>query len=194
MFTQRPRARHVPGGWSVRETGEVDCVVGTRGGPAEREDVTFEAYLGQSSNTRAGSHLRECRACDSARRRLQPIRRGPITAKLMPATSSVSVVRWSDAKSAKAAATRQVDQIFAGFDVANRADIEKSVAKSMSGRLKTVGLSKKNGAIIEASFERFLTLLNAHLDLFFTFRSCCFLVIASARRYCHFGDSAVLEL
>lgn len=72
--------------------------------------------------------------------------------------------RWSDAKSAKAAATRQVDQIFTGFDVANRADIEKSVAKSMSGRLKTVGLSKKNGAIIEASFERFLTLLNAHLE------------------------------
>ncbi len=72
--------------------------------------------------------------------------------------------RWGDAKSAKAAAARQTELVFEGFDVENKADIQKSMAKSMSGRLKTIGLNKKNGAIVEASFERFITLLNAHLE------------------------------
>lgn len=72
--------------------------------------------------------------------------------------------RWGDTKSAKAAATRQAAQLFAGYEVEGLADIEKSIAKSMSGRLKNIGLSKKNGQIVETSFERFLSLLNAHLE------------------------------
>lgn len=72
--------------------------------------------------------------------------------------------RWSTAKAAKAAAKRQADHVFAGYEVENRAEIEKSIAKSMSGRLKLIGSTKKNGPLLEASFERFLSLLNAHLE------------------------------
>lgn len=72
--------------------------------------------------------------------------------------------RWGTSKAAKASATRQAEQIFAGYEVENRADIEKSIAKSMTGRLKLVGSSKKTAPILEASFERFLKLLNAHLE------------------------------
>ena len=72
--------------------------------------------------------------------------------------------RWGDAKSAKASATRQADAVFQGYEVEGRGDIEKSIAKSMSGRLKTIGLNKKNGAIVETSFERLLKLLNTHLE------------------------------
>ena len=72
--------------------------------------------------------------------------------------------RWGSTKSAKVAAKRQAAQIFSGYDVEGLADIEKSIAKSMSGRLKLVGLSKKNGEIVEKSFERFIKLLNAHLE------------------------------
>lgn len=72
--------------------------------------------------------------------------------------------RWSSAKAAKVAAKRQAEHIFAGYEVEGLDEIEKSIAKSMSGRLKVIGLNKKNGEIVEASFERFLTLLNAHLE------------------------------
>lgn len=72
--------------------------------------------------------------------------------------------RWGTAKAAKAAAKRQADFTFQGFEVENRDEIEKSIAKSMTGRLKLVGSTKKTGPILEASFERFLKLLNAHLE------------------------------
>lgn len=72
--------------------------------------------------------------------------------------------RWGTAKAAKVAATRQADFTFQGFEVENRDEIEKSIAKSMTGRLKLVGSTKKTGPILEASFERFLKLLNAHLE------------------------------
>ena len=72
--------------------------------------------------------------------------------------------RWGTAKAAKAAATRQADAVFEGYEVENRADIEKSIAKSMSGRLKLIGSTKKTTPVIEASFTRFLKLLNAHLE------------------------------
>lgn len=72
--------------------------------------------------------------------------------------------RWGTAKAAKAAATRQADAVFEGYEVENRADIEKSIAKSMSGRLKLIGSTKKTTPVIEASFARFLKLLNAHLE------------------------------
>lgn len=72
--------------------------------------------------------------------------------------------RWSATKTAKAAAKRQAELIFAGYDVEGMADIEKSIAKTMTGNLKTVGVVKKNIPILEASFERFLKLLNAHLE------------------------------
>lgn len=72
--------------------------------------------------------------------------------------------RWGTAKAAKAAATRQADAIFEGYEAEDRADIEKSIAKSMSGRLKLIGSTKKTVPVIEASFARFLKLLNAHLE------------------------------
>ncbi|HBH91517.1 MAG TPA: glutathione S-transferase family protein [Hyphomonadaceae bacterium] len=72
--------------------------------------------------------------------------------------------RWGTAKAAKAAATCQADAVFEGYEVENRADIEKSIAKSMSGRLKLIGSTKKTTPVIEASFARFLKLLNAHLE------------------------------
>ena len=72
--------------------------------------------------------------------------------------------RWSAAKTAKAAAKRQAELIFDGYTVEGMADIEKSIAKTMTGNLKTIGVVKKNIPILEASFERFLKLLNAHLE------------------------------
>ena len=72
--------------------------------------------------------------------------------------------RWGTPKAAKAAATRQADAIFEGYEVEDRATIEKSIAKSMSGRLKLVGSTKKTTPVIEGSFARFLKLLNAHLE------------------------------
>ena len=72
--------------------------------------------------------------------------------------------RWGTAKAAKAAAARQAEYTFEGYEVENRAEIEKSIAKSMTGRLKLVGSTKKTAPILEASFERFLKLLNAHLE------------------------------
>ena len=72
--------------------------------------------------------------------------------------------RWNSTAAAKASAKRQAEQIFAGYTVDAGDEIEKSIAKSMTGRLKLVGISKKTAPIIEASFERFLTLLNAHLE------------------------------
>lgn len=72
--------------------------------------------------------------------------------------------RWGTAKAAKAAAARQADFTFQGFEVEGRDEIEKSIAKSMTGRLKLVGSTKKSAPILEASFERFLKLLNAHLE------------------------------
>ena len=72
--------------------------------------------------------------------------------------------RWGTSKAAKTAAARQAEHIFAGFTVEGIADIEKSIAKSMTGRLKLVGSTKKTGPVLEGSFTRFLTLLNAHLE------------------------------
>jgi glutathione S-transferase len=72
--------------------------------------------------------------------------------------------RWGTTKSAKVAAARQAEGIFNGFEVENLTDIEKSIAKSMTGRLKLIGSTKKTVPVIEASFARFLALLNAHLE------------------------------
>ena len=72
--------------------------------------------------------------------------------------------RWGTAKAAKAAAERQVNEFFAGYDLEGRKDVEKSTAKAMTGRLKVIGISKKTVPVIEASFERFLEKLNAHLE------------------------------
>ncbi|MAP96308.1 MAG: glutathione S-transferase [Ponticaulis sp.] len=72
--------------------------------------------------------------------------------------------RWNGAAAAKASAKRQAEHIFAGYEVENLADIEKSIAKSMSGRLKIVGSAKKTAPLLKASFARFLKLLNAHLE------------------------------
>ncbi len=72
--------------------------------------------------------------------------------------------RWSRASDAKPASARHAEQLFGGAPVENAAAIEKQIAKSMASRLKTIGSTKKNGEVIEASFERFVTLLNAHLE------------------------------
>lgn len=72
--------------------------------------------------------------------------------------------RWGTAATAKKSAARQVEHMFAGYDLKDRKTVEASVAKSMGGRLKLIGSTKKTGPVIEASFERFVTLLNAHLE------------------------------
>lgn len=72
--------------------------------------------------------------------------------------------RWSSAKAAKAAASRQAESMFTGYEVSDLDAIEKSIAKSMSGRLKTLGITKKTEPVLKASFERFVTALNAHLE------------------------------
>ena len=72
--------------------------------------------------------------------------------------------RWSKPENSVPAAERQLDQMLGSYDHKDRKSAETQIAKSMSERLPLVGSTKTTAAAIEASFERFVSLLNRHLE------------------------------
>lgn len=72
--------------------------------------------------------------------------------------------RWSQSPDREGAATRVLEQLFAGKMPARRRDAKASVIKRMTERLAIVGATEDNTPVLSTSFERFATLLNAHLE------------------------------
>ncbi len=72
--------------------------------------------------------------------------------------------RWNQSPDKEAAAIRVLEQIFAGRAPARKRDAQASVVSRMSERLPLVGATAENIPVITASFQRFASLLNAHLE------------------------------
>ncbi len=72
--------------------------------------------------------------------------------------------RWSASPDREAAALRVLDQMFAGKALKDRDALQASVMRSMAGRLELVGGQEANGPVLNATFQRFLSKLNAHLE------------------------------
>lgn len=72
--------------------------------------------------------------------------------------------RWSQSPDKEAAATRVLEQLFSGRAPARKRDAQSSVIKRMTERLALVGATPENAGVIQASFQRFAKLFNAHLE------------------------------
>ena len=72
--------------------------------------------------------------------------------------------RWSQSPDKEAASIRVLEQLFAGRAPARKRDAQASVISRMGERLPLVGATPENAPVITASFQRFATLLNAHLE------------------------------
>lgn len=72
--------------------------------------------------------------------------------------------RWSQSPDKEAAATRVLEQLFSGRAPARKRDAQASVIARMNERLAIVGATDENAAVLTASFQRFATLFNAHLE------------------------------
>lgn len=72
--------------------------------------------------------------------------------------------RWSQSPDREAAATRILEQLFSGKAPARKRDAQASVMARMTERLAIVGATLENAPVITASFQRFATLFNAHLE------------------------------
>lgn len=71
--------------------------------------------------------------------------------------------RWSQSPDREAAARRLMAQLFGDHAPKDEAAAIESIAQRMAGRLPLVGAGGRNADVIQASFERFATLLDAHL-------------------------------
>lgn len=71
--------------------------------------------------------------------------------------------RWTYPADQESAARRIVDTMLDGASVPDRAGVEASVRARMVDRLHFVGSSAETAPVIEASYERLLRLLEAHL-------------------------------
>ncbi len=71
--------------------------------------------------------------------------------------------RWTYPADQESAARRIVDTMLDGATVPDRASVEASVRSRMTERLHFVGSSAETAPVIEASYERLLRLLDAHL-------------------------------
>jgi glutathione S-transferase len=71
--------------------------------------------------------------------------------------------RWTYPADQESAARRIVDTMLDGASVPDRAGVEASVRSRMTERLHFVGSSAETAPVIEASYERLLRLLEAHL-------------------------------
>ena len=72
--------------------------------------------------------------------------------------------RWSQAPDREVAGERTMEQLL-GEDVPRaRKKTRDQIIKRMRDRLPMVGIERKNEKVLKASFERFFTLLNAHLE------------------------------
>lgn len=72
--------------------------------------------------------------------------------------------RWNQSPDKEAAAIRVLEQLFAGRAPARKRDAQASVISRMNERLPLVGATTDNIPVIAASFQRFATLLNTHLE------------------------------
>lgn len=72
--------------------------------------------------------------------------------------------RWTYPADQESAARRIVDTMLDGATVPDRAGVEASVRARMTERLHFVGSSAETAPVIEASYERLLRLLEAHLQ------------------------------
>lgn len=71
--------------------------------------------------------------------------------------------RWSQSPDREAAAQRLMVQLFGNHTPKDEAAAIESISQRMAGRLPLVGAGGKNADLLQASFERFATLLDAHL-------------------------------
>lgn len=72
--------------------------------------------------------------------------------------------RWGQSPDREAAATRVLEQLLSGKPPAKRREAQASVLARMEARLPLVGATPDNAPVLTASFQRFATLLNAHLE------------------------------
>ncbi len=72
--------------------------------------------------------------------------------------------RWSQSPDREAAAIRVLEQLLSGKQPAKRREAKASVIEKMAEKLAIVGATDANADIIKTSFERFITLFEAHLE------------------------------
>lgn len=72
--------------------------------------------------------------------------------------------RWGQKPDRDEAALRTMEQLFDGELPRAKKKTQDQIVKRMRDRLPLVGVEKKNEKTLKTSFERFVTLLNAHLE------------------------------
>lgn len=72
--------------------------------------------------------------------------------------------RWSQKPDREAAADRAMDQLFDGKLPRAKKKTRDQIIKRMRDRLPMVGVERKNEKALKTSFERFIPLLNTHLE------------------------------
>ena len=72
--------------------------------------------------------------------------------------------RWGQKPDRETAADRTMEQLFDGDLPRAKKKTRDQIIKRMRDRLPLVGIEKKNEKTLKTSFERFTTLLNAHLE------------------------------
>jgi len=72
--------------------------------------------------------------------------------------------RWAQSPDREAAATRVIEQLLSGKRPARRREAQASVVERMTDKLPIVGATAENAPVITASFQRFLTLFETHLE------------------------------
>ncbi|GAB5459271.1 MAG: glutathione S-transferase family protein [Henriciella sp.] len=72
--------------------------------------------------------------------------------------------RWGQKPDREAAGERTMEQLLDGNLPRAKKKTRDQIIKRMRERLPLVGIEKKNEKFLKASFERFFTLLNAHLE------------------------------
>lgn len=72
--------------------------------------------------------------------------------------------RWGQRPDREAAGDRTMEQLFDGNLPRAKKKTRDQIVKRMRDRLPLVGVEKKNEKVLKPSFERFFTLLNAHLE------------------------------
>ena len=72
--------------------------------------------------------------------------------------------RWGQSPDREAAAIRVLEQLLSGKAPAKKRAAKSSVIDRMTDKLAIVGATPENAPIISASFQRFASLFNAHLE------------------------------
>ncbi len=72
--------------------------------------------------------------------------------------------RWSQSPDREAAAIRVLEQLLSGKQPAKRREAKTSVIDRMTEKLAIVGATPENAPVITASFQRFISLFETHLE------------------------------